>query len=204
MDRSNLHKELMDIPIRAGSLIAESPLGESVVLGRRGSAASPRSVVEGVRAGDRGHFLGAATLSAATSSDRLNEQPRSNPPPAVDPLSLLVWLVVIKAADRPSGTLISLRPWLWQKDEVTIGRETADITFADQALSKSHLSIHLEDSGQGFTVRDLGSTNGSLLALDLSAPLTQLISGQPLRDGNVLRIGDILLAFRCYRRTPGL
>ena len=84
-----------------------------------------------------------------------------------------------------------------------IGRgEANDFQIPHPSVSGAHCEVVV--SGTGVTLRDLGSTNGSLVALDLSAPLTQLISGQPLRDGNVLRIGDILLAFRCYRRTPGL
>lgn len=202
MDRSSLQKELMDSHLRPSALAADGSLAESLVLGRRASAASTRSVVEGAR-GERGHFFNAATLSASASSERLPELSRSYPSPTIDPFALLVWLVVIKASDRPSGSLISLRPWLWQKGEVTIGRESADLKFGDQALSKSHLAIQLDDSGQGFIVRDLGSTNGSLVASDLSAPLVQLTSAQPLRDGNILRIGDILLVFRCYRGTSG-
>lgn len=191
LDRSVSQKEPLD-----GSPVS---LGESLVLPRRVSAVG-RSIIDPVRAGERG--FASPTYTGAAIGERPNELLRLAAP-VIEPLALIVWLVVLKADDRPSGTLISLRPYLWTRGEVTIGREAADIKFDNQALSKSHLEIRLDDAGQTCIVRDLGSTNGSFLATDPYAPFTQLVAAQPLRDGNALRLGDILLVFRCFRGAAG-
>ncbi len=64
-------------------------------------------------------------------------------------------------------------------DETTLGREAADIVFSrDAFLSRHHARVHKTPAGA--SIEDLGSSNGTFVALKEKAPL---------RDGDVLRMG---------------
>lgn len=65
-------------------------------------------------------------------------------------------------------------------DEVTMGRESADIVFSrDAFLSRHHARVRRTGDG-GAVLEDLGSSNGTFVALTRK---------EPLRDGDVLRMG---------------
>lgn len=69
------------------------------------------------------------------------------------------------------------------KDEIVIGREAGDVVFTtDPFMSRRHASISRERDG-GFTLRDLGSSNGTYLAIR---------EDMPLSDGDHVRVGQHL------------
>jgi pSer/pThr/pTyr-binding forkhead associated (FHA) protein len=72
-------------------------------------------------------------------------------------------------------------------DETVIGREFGDLVFtADSFMSRRHAAIHRDPSAGTFSVRDLGSSNGTYLA----------IRGEvELREGDHLRVGQHLFRF---------
>jgi pSer/pThr/pTyr-binding forkhead associated (FHA) protein len=72
-------------------------------------------------------------------------------------------------------------------DEIVIGREFGDLVFTtDSFMSRRHASIHRDPLAGTFTLRDLGSSNGTYLA----------IRGEvELREGDHLRVGQHLFRF---------
>jgi pSer/pThr/pTyr-binding forkhead associated (FHA) protein len=72
-------------------------------------------------------------------------------------------------------------------DEIVIGREFGDLVFTtDSFMSRRHASIQREPMAGTFTLRDLGSSNGTYLA----------IRGEvELREGDHLRVGQHLFRF---------
>lgn len=72
-------------------------------------------------------------------------------------------------------------------DETVIGREFGDVVFtADSFMSRRHAAIHRDPAAGTFTLRDLGSSNGTYLA----------IRGEvELREGDHLRVGQHLFRF---------
>ena len=72
-------------------------------------------------------------------------------------------------------------------DEVVIGREFGDLVFTtDSFMSRRHAAIQRDPAAGTFTLRDLGSSNGTYLA----------IRGEvDLRDGDHLRVGQHLFRF---------
>jgi pSer/pThr/pTyr-binding forkhead associated (FHA) protein len=72
-------------------------------------------------------------------------------------------------------------------DETVIGREFGDLVFTtDSFMSRRHASIQRDPLAGTFTLRDLGSSNGTYLA----------IRGEvELREGDHLRVGQHLFRF---------
>jgi pSer/pThr/pTyr-binding forkhead associated (FHA) protein len=72
-------------------------------------------------------------------------------------------------------------------DETVVGREFGDLVFtADSFMSRRHAAIHRDSTAGTFTLRDLGSSNGTYLA----------IRGEvELREGDHLRVGQHLFRF---------
>jgi len=72
-------------------------------------------------------------------------------------------------------------------DETVVGREFGDLVFtADSFMSRRHAAIHRDPAAGTFTLRDLGSSNGTYLA----------IRGEvELREGDHLRVGQHLFRF---------
>jgi len=70
------------------------------------------------------------------------------------------------------------------REETIIGRESGDIVFTgDPFMSRRHAAIFRDPRENGFTLRDLGSSNGSYLR----------IRGEiELRSGDHVRIGQHL------------
>src|SRR5262245_18467190 len=74
------------------------------------------------------------------------------------------------------------------KDRVTIGRSREnDIFLPDQWLSRHHAEIHRD--GEGFSLKDLGSKNGTLLNG------SRIDAQQRLRAGDVITLGEHTLTF---------
>lgn len=73
------------------------------------------------------------------------------------------------------------------RDETVFGRETADIVFAeDPFLSRRHAAITMERSAMRFTLRDLGSSNGTAL---------RARTEHVLQNGDQFRLGRHLFRF---------
>lgn len=72
-------------------------------------------------------------------------------------------------------------------DETVVGREFGDLVFtADSFMSRRHAAIQRDPTAGTFTLRDLGSSNGTYLA----------IRGEvELREGDHLRVGQHLFRF---------
>jgi pSer/pThr/pTyr-binding forkhead associated (FHA) protein len=72
-------------------------------------------------------------------------------------------------------------------NETVIGREFGDLVFTtDSFMSRRHAAIHRDPVAGTFTLRDLGSSNGTYLA----------IRGEvELREGDHLRVGQHLFRF---------
>ncbi|HET7292294.1 MAG TPA: SpoIIE family protein phosphatase [Vicinamibacteria bacterium] len=74
------------------------------------------------------------------------------------------------------------------KDRVTIGRSREnDIFLPDQWLSRHHAEIHRD--GEGFSLKDLGSKNGTLLNG------SRIAAQERLRTGDVITLGEHTLTF---------
>ena len=84
-----------------------------------------------------------------------------------------------------NGRRYELRP----RAQTTLGRAIDnDVVIADASVSRHHASIGPHDGG-GFTLRDLGSQNGTFVG-------GQRIDGaRPLANGDDVRLGDVPLVF---------
>ncbi len=78
------------------------------------------------------------------------------------------------------------------RDELTVGRESGDLVFtADPFMSRRHAVIKRNDANGGFELRDLGSSNGTYVA----------IRGElPLEAGDHIRIGQHLFRLDVDRK----
>ncbi|MBN2195908.1 MAG: FHA domain-containing protein [Polyangiaceae bacterium] len=78
------------------------------------------------------------------------------------------------------------------RDELTIGREQGDLVFtADPFMSRRHAVLKRDPTSGGFEIRDLGSSNGTYLA----------IRGEyPLQPGDHVRVGQHLFRLDVDRR----
>jgi pSer/pThr/pTyr-binding forkhead associated (FHA) protein len=70
------------------------------------------------------------------------------------------------------------------RDETVIGRESGDIVFtSDPFMSRRHAAVARDAASGSFTLRDLGSSNGTYLAIRGEHEIT---------NGDHLRIGQHL------------
>jgi class 3 adenylate cyclase len=82
---------------------------------------------------------------------------------------------------------------LWLKGRCMIGRqEGCDLVLMTPALSRQHALLALTPGG--YTLTDLHSSNGTYLNREL---VKRSIS---LKDGDEIKIGDLLMRFRCNRK----
>ena len=80
-----------------------------------------------------------------------------------------------------------------EKPQITIGRRGCDFNLDDPEISRQHVSIEVH--GDGATLRDLGSTNGTY------------IQGARVKEGHLVdnsefRLGTHQLVFRVSFRAP--
>ena len=103
---------------------------------------------------------------------------------ATVPVQLNDTSVARLAIRTPDGTWeVPLR-----QDGLTIGRQSdCDVVLNLARVSRQHARI--ERRGDDFWLRDLGSTNGTLLA-------GRRIDEHPLQNGDTIRIGDAQLVFK--------
>jgi hypothetical protein len=100
------------------------------------------------------------------------------------------------APGAPIGTLTgddgAMHPLL--EDAVTIGRVRGnDIVLDDASISSKHARV--ARTPEGFTIEDSGSRNGTFVNSDaVSTP-------RLLADGDVVRLGKVLLTFNLARKT---
>jgi len=81
------------------------------------------------------------------------------------------------------------------KDQITIGRSSSnDIAIGDQEISRHHATISWEN-GQ-FVIRDMGSSNGT------TVNGTRLTAPCPLRTGDLIGLGNIMLNFQQMGVAP--
>jgi diguanylate cyclase (GGDEF)-like protein len=90
-------------------------------------------------------------------------------------------------------------PWTEPRDytlkagKTTLGRHPGnDIVIGDESASRLHAEIEFDVAGNGVSVRDLGSTNGTFISHE------RLVETRRLRPGDELRIGQhrLSLSFR--------
>lgn len=83
---------------------------------------------------------------------------------------------------------------LLDREKLVLGRgDGADLRFDDSELSSEHALI--EFTGEGFRVRDLGSTNGTRVN---GAP----VQARDLEPGDRLEVGQHVLRFRLEALEP--
>jgi pSer/pThr/pTyr-binding forkhead associated (FHA) protein len=85
---------------------------------------------------------------------------------------------------------------LYPDQKISVGRSAdADIPIADPRVSRSHAGI--EWNGMGFTLRDLGSINGTYVNGQRLAE-----GARVLRDGDEIEIGRCRLVYEIARSEP--
>ncbi|MBI3183814.1 MAG: FHA domain-containing protein [Myxococcales bacterium] len=83
--------------------------------------------------------------------------------------------------------LVATLPPLAGTDELTVGRQPdCDLVLDDKSVSKRHAALRWDASSSRRTVRDLGSTNGTVL--NASILVRREVS---LRDGDIVSFGDV-------------
>jgi len=91
-------------------------------------------------------------------------------------------------------------------EEIRVGRSSeADVPLDDPDVSRLHLSLHLAADGR-LTVRDLGSTNGTVLDDPRGGAADRYFlrdESADLADGGLVRIGESTLQVTRPDDTPG-
>lgn len=150
----------------------------------------PRIVLERDRRLELGTFGITARMVDAALPDATPSPPGAgetmvqridHPPPAADPVSL--------PRQHRALLLVGDRRYSLADLELVVGRSReCDITLDDAGVSRRHARVRRDAAG--WTLADLGSTNGTRLA-------GVAISGEaPLSDGDKIEIGDTVLVFR--------
>lgn len=82
------------------------------------------------------------------------------------------------------------------REETVIGRESGDIVFTDDAfLSRRHAALKLDRTQRRLSIRDLGSSNGTLV---------QFRGEREITDGDLFRVGHHLFRFEVGSRGAGV
>jgi pSer/pThr/pTyr-binding forkhead associated (FHA) protein len=106
---------------------------------------------------------------------------------SIDPFRL-----VVRRGPQPNQT------YDLNKDIITLGRDiTNDIVINDPEVSRHHM--RLTRGAGGFTIEDLGSTNGTFIN-------GQRITGaKPLNNGDMIGLGEtVTLGYEMVRNIPGM
>jgi pSer/pThr/pTyr-binding forkhead associated (FHA) protein len=86
------------------------------------------------------------------------------------------------------------------KDETVIGRESGDIVFTnDPFMSRRHMAITRDAAASSFWLQDLGSSNGTYIAL---RDEREIVGGDYLRIGQHLFRLDVERSAEAGRRDP--
>jgi pSer/pThr/pTyr-binding forkhead associated (FHA) protein len=141
---------------------------------------------EVIRIGD--HRIQLDTAASAIDFDRtvVNTEAEIEPTLVANPLD-------VEVNDTTVPRLaITTRTATWEVplegDKAVIGRGSeCDILIESQQVSRAHAQV--ERAGDGFRVRDLGSSNGTWLA-------GRRVSQEPLRDGDSFTVGDARCVFK--------
>jgi hypothetical protein len=98
--------------------------------------------------------------------------------------------LVVRRGPQPNQT------YELSKDVQTIGRDiTNDIVINDPEVSRHHLRF--TRGGGGFTVEDIGSTNGSYVNGQ------RLVGAKPLNNGDMIGLGEtVTLGYEVVRAAP--
>jgi pSer/pThr/pTyr-binding forkhead associated (FHA) protein len=89
---------------------------------------------------------------------------------------------------KPGG----LEVVLLGRENVTIGRSACNDVVIEYDLTVSSLHAVIECYAGGWTIRDLGSRNGTVLEGE------RLLSERTLRHGDELRVGHTRITFRSH------
>lgn len=87
-----------------------------------------------------------------------------------------------------SGSTVPEAPLPLHGARTIVGRQDADLTVDDPALSGHHFAIDCPEKGQ-FLIRDLESTNGTRVN-------GQPIQTSPLQSGDTIEAGQTTFVFR--------
>jgi hypothetical protein len=104
------------------------------------------------------------------------------PPPAAAPSPASLRLVVLE----PGSSSLTTGQVIEVFDGATLGRAAeADIVVADRSISANHARLSRTAMGRGWTLTDLGSTNGTLLNdVRVDEPVTLIV-------GDVVAVGGV-------------
>ena len=75
------------------------------------------------------------------------------------------------------------------EDEVVLGREPSGFHLRDGQISRQHATVRFEKQARRYLIRDLGSTNGTLLNG------AHVADQQMIRDGDQIQLGDTVIKF---------
>ena len=128
--------------------------------------------------------------TAARPADRVDSPPPKAPrpgPPAGQPLRKAAARIIVRSGDTAGQAInIDSDPWV-------IGRsQTAHLRLSGSSVSRQHASIR---RGPGyFYIQDMGSTLGTFVNG------RRIAAAQAIREGDIIRLGNVELEFRESRR----
>lgn len=133
------------------------------------------------RPGSPGGSPGGGNSGGASAGPLAPRRPAGAPSPSKKPVEVAPKLVC--TAGPKAGT-----EFLLASEQMVVGRAAdADLSIPDTSVSRRHLEVR--KVGHGWVVSDLGSGNGT----DLNG--VRITEESPLRNGDVLTLGDTQLSF---------
>lgn len=131
-------------------------------------------------------------VTAAAAHAGTPVEAAAQPPASLPPAETVAPTVVVRAAPQPRARLRletgGSGPWDLVERAYTVGRSSSsDIILSDATVSGRH--AQLVPQGDGFAIRDLGSTNGTKVD---GVPVT---ADRPLRGGETILLGECVLLY---------